>query len=105
MRDAMRNHMQTNLSPKAVRILDEIMSDSKVMPKVRVDAAKCLLDRSGYSAGGKFVSETDHQKPIDEMTIEELEAFIRRPSMVIEHEENRRAAEAKLVPGAEDYLS
>lgn len=50
LREGLLDHMANDLAPRAVRILADIMSDEKVQPRVRVDAAKALLDRSGYAA-------------------------------------------------------
>jgi hypothetical protein len=50
LREALRDRLGTELAPKAVKILDEIMSDPLVNPRVRVDAAKAILDRGGFTA-------------------------------------------------------
>lgn len=50
LRLALSDYMATELAPKAVAIMDEIMSDKNVSPRVRVEAGKTILDRSGYSA-------------------------------------------------------
>ena len=99
----MLDHMGTNLAPKAVRILDEIMSDRKVQPRVRVDAAKALLDRSGYS-----VSE-ERKKPlgpddIEAMSVEELQQFIVAGERTIEEIKERRATGAKLIEASNGVL-
>lgn len=92
----MHDHMGVNLAPKAVRILDEIMSDSKVQPRVRVDAAKALLDRAGYSAS------EERKKPlgpddIEAMSVEELQQFIQAGERTMEDIKERRANGAKLI--------
>ncbi|HUQ36938.1 MAG TPA: hypothetical protein VM144_11240 [Aestuariivirga sp.] len=96
LREAMHDHMGVNLAPKAVRILDEIMSDSKVQPRVRVDAAKALLDRAGYSAS------EERKKPlgpddIEAMSVEELQQFIQAGERTMEDIKERRANGAKLI--------
>lgn len=50
LRIALRDHLATELAPKAIKILNEIMCDTKMHGRVRVDAAKTLLDRAGFGA-------------------------------------------------------
>lgn len=96
LRDALRDHLGTNLAPKAVRILDEIMSDTKVNARVRVDAAKALLDRAGFSVG-----EEAPKKLVDldesSLSIDELQKIVERLKCDIAAEENRRAEGATVI--------
>lgn len=74
LREGLVDHMSNELAPKAVRILDEIMSDEKVTSRVRVDAAKAILDRSGYAAtppGGR-----PDDTPIREMSVDQLRRLV-----------------------------
>lgn len=99
LRDALHDHLGVNLAPKAVRILDEIMSDSKVTPRVRVDAAKVLLDRAGYAA-----REEGSRKPINpdesSWSIDELNQMIAKIQSKLEEVKNQRAEGATLIEGA-----
>lgn len=75
LREGLLDHMAVELAPKAVRILDEIMSDEKVQHRVRVDAAKALLDRSGYPAsvpGSKLPGDDS----IAEMPLDRLKRLV-----------------------------
>lgn len=105
LQDALRDHLGTNLAPKAIRILNEIMSDSKVTPRVRVDAAKAILDRAGYSTGEepRRIPALDN---MESMTIEELQNLVVKLDQEIEEEKNRRADCAVLIEGPEEnFLS
>jgi hypothetical protein len=80
LRQGLRDHMSVNLAPQAVKILNEIMSDDKVNARVRVDAAKALLDRAGYSAAESAAANQPTRragKPLEQMSADELAAFIR----------------------------
>jgi hypothetical protein len=74
LRAALRDRLGTELAPRAVRVLDEIMSDVKTPARVRVDAAKALLDRSGFTAGA--ANPSDNDKGLEEMSRAELEAIL-----------------------------
>lgn len=74
LRQALQDHLATNLAPEAVKILSEIMRDDKVQSRVRVDAAKAILDRSGFAAGNGEHSGVSGD--VHEMSIAQLEAFI-----------------------------
>ena len=106
LRSAMLDHMSTNLAPKAVRILDEIMSDSKVQPRVRVDAAKCLLDRAGYSTSEERKKPPDPEEMESWSTVE-LQKFIRAGEDQLRKESDRRFKDAKLIesPSVAEVLS
>jgi hypothetical protein len=52
------------------------VNDTAMPARVRVDAAKVLVDRAGYVAG--VPATDDAHKDLQAMTISELEAFIRK---------------------------
>jgi hypothetical protein len=85
LREALRDRLGTELAPKAVRILDEIMSDPLVNPRVRVDAAKTLLDRSGLVAGAAAPASSE----------ESLSTYSRAELMAIVAEGEKNAAAAE----------
>lgn len=66
----------TNLSLGVIR---GILEDTECSPRIRLDAAKTVLDRAGLVAP-KQESDADasKDKAIGDMTVEELEDFIRR---------------------------
>jgi hypothetical protein len=102
LQTALRDYMGTQLAPKAVRILNEIMSDGKVQARVRVDAAKALLDRAGHG-----VSETQKRSSIDpeEMASwseEELRKFISTAQGELQEAADRRFRGARLIENNSD---
>ncbi len=100
LQEALRDHLGTNLAPKDIRILNEIMSDSAVTPRVRVDAAKALLDRAGYASGEepRRIPTLDN---MESMTIDELQNIVGKLEQDIKDEANRRADGAVLIAAPE----
>ena len=47
----------SKLSDKAIFVLDSLVSDEKVKPEVKLNAAKDILDRTGLSSGNKVNGE------------------------------------------------
>lgn len=76
------------LAPDAVGVLDSLMRDPAVPARVRVDAAKTVLDRAGHPAvaSAKLADPDDAKRP-EEMTPTELAALIER----LEREKSGRA--------------
>jgi hypothetical protein len=83
IRSALKDHITTEPSPKAVRIIDEIMSDTATSARVRVDAAKVLLDRAGIIAAPVAPSE-DSGKALTEKTTAELHELVAQLQKQIE---------------------
>lgn len=76
LREALKDHMSTELAPKAVRILDEIMSDTEMPARVRVDAAKTLLDRAGFTPAAVAADAPPADDSMANWTTEQLQAFV-----------------------------
>ena len=93
---ALRDHMGT-IAPQAVRILDDIMKDKEVQPRVRVDAAKALLDRAGYSAGEERKRVIADPEEMAEWSEDDLRKFIASAEHQLRAEDERRAQGATLV--------
>ena len=71
---ALRDHISGALASKAVEVLEGIIGDETAAPKLRLDAAKTILDRSGLIAPKaaerpKPESEVD---ALDAMNLEQL---------------------------------
>jgi phage terminase small subunit len=81
-------------APLALRIVETLMKDETVSAKVRLDAAKTILDRAGYIAPKAKEGRSDTETPLHEMSTEELRAMAAR----LEHE---IAGRAKLVSAVE----
>ena len=77
--EALRGQITGPLATKAVDILREIINDPTVPLKLRLEAAKTVLDRSGI-----ITPRAAEQKPpgqandLASMSMEELETFIRQ---------------------------
>ena len=78
LRDAIDDALSTELAPLAIKTLERMLRDESAPAKVRLDAAKTVLDRSGHAVGDKAGGAADGRRDIAEMTQEELRAFIAR---------------------------
>ena len=77
--DANRRQISGVMATKATALLERVVDDEAQPMKLRVDAAKTILDRAGYVPPKAAEHETPgDRKPVAEMTEAELEAFIRR---------------------------
>lgn len=77
--DALRVSISSNLAAKAVAVLETVLDDEEAHPKLRVEAAKTILDRAGFIAPKASEPEAPFDgKPLHEMTITELQEFIDR---------------------------
>src|SRR5262245_50512831 len=76
IREANQRQICGALATKAVALLERVIDDNSVPMKVRVEAAKTVLDRGGYGAlpGGKPLDDDRHDS---ELSYAELEAKIR----------------------------
>ena len=66
------------LANEAIEVVGAIMRDEDAPAKVRLEAAKCVLDRAGFAAA-KAIGDAgthDKDKPVSEMTREELRAIL-----------------------------
>lgn len=62
-------------APIAVRVLEDIFTDRTVSARVRVDAAKAVLDRAGYAPPRASPPAHGPQLTLTEMSIAELRAL------------------------------
>lgn len=79
IQEAIRKEQQRKLSglgSKALSVIESILDDEKAPYGVRLDAAKTVLDRCGLSAQTAKFAPLEYEKPLEQMSIEELEAFI-----------------------------
>jgi hypothetical protein len=82
---ANRRNINGGLATKAVEVLHDILHSTGTdinSNKLRLEAAKTVLDRAGYVAP-KGGAEAPHNKRPEDMTIPELEDFIRRGNEAI----------------------
>jgi hypothetical protein len=59
LREAIKNHLVADISPRAILILTGIMDDAAISPRVRVDAAKTLLDRAGITSAADTTTKIE----------------------------------------------
>jgi hypothetical protein len=83
----MRSVIRNELAPKAIRLLGRILDDEAASPKVRIQAARFLLERAGYVAPRAQIQEAA-EKSISAMSAEEL-------ASLVEKLESERASRAK----------
>jgi phage terminase small subunit len=65
-------------APLARNLLRQYVKDDSMNPKIRLDAAKTLLDRAGHIAPKAKDQSAGHEKPLNEMSTEELRALADR---------------------------
>lgn len=87
LRAVVKGLVETEYAPRAFAFLDEVVRDAAMPARVRVDAAKIIIDRAGYIAAAPD-TERD-SKDLAIMTREELYRFV-------------ADAEAKLAAEAKD---
>jgi len=86
--------MGTELASAAVGRLRQIINDQSAHPKIVLDAAKTILDRAGHVAPKAAEPEPPARKPLAEMSVQELEEFIRRGRETQAQDAARQAAAA-----------
>jgi phage terminase small subunit len=84
------------LCTKALAVLERVLDDAAAPYGARVDAAKTILDRGGLTAKNGPRESDLNDKPLNEMSVPELEEFIRRGREGIERERAERGAVAAL---------
>ncbi len=86
LRTAMQDHLATNMAPRAVQVLRDILDDKNVNARVRVDAAKVILDRSGYASAE--AAKPPAEKDVAELNLAQLQALVAKlegKMKVVEH--------------------
>src|SRR5215831_18299686 len=65
-------------APLARNLLRQYVKDTEMNPKIRLDAAKTLLDRSGHIAPKARDESAEREKSLHEMSTDELRAMVDR---------------------------
>ena len=82
--EANRQQISGVMATKASALLERLVDDETASHRIRLDAAKTILDRAGFvppkASEPEVVAE---EKPVETMTIPELEAFIRKGEAAI----------------------
>lgn len=73
--DELRRVLETKLAPRAFRVLELILKDRRSGARVRVDAAKILLDRAGYAPRPMAVDSLDGRQ-LSDLSQAELKAIV-----------------------------
>lgn len=68
----------------AIETLIDVMRDKKTSGAVRVEASKTMLDRAGHISKAQVKPESSGPKALNDMTIDELDAFIAGGAKAIE---------------------
>lgn len=84
IRRAQAHVLRNRLASKALGVLEKILDDDGAPAGVRVDAAKTILDRAGLPAVRAAEQLPDGDKPMNEMTVAELDGVIRRMRVRLE---------------------
>jgi len=64
------------MAPAAVGVLASLMDDEDASPKIRLDAAKTILDRAGFVPPKASDAPTVGERALHEMTRDELAARV-----------------------------
>lgn len=81
-------HRLRNAAPMALSVIINLARSDKASDRVKLEAAKTLLDRAGFIAPKAADADPDGNKPLSEMTPDELRDFISK---------GREQLEAKMV--------
>ncbi len=101
LRAALKDHMAVDLAPKAIQILSEIMCDVKMPGRVRVDAAKTLLDRAGFTPAAVAADAPPIDDDMSRWSVERLQAFVAEGERKLAREEATDADFEVMAPTAE----
>ena len=85
LRAARERTLNNRLATLALNTMEELMSDTKVSPAVRFQAARWTLEAAGHSPRALRDIGFDPDKPLTEMNLSELQAFIAAGSQALEH--------------------
>lgn len=90
--DANRRQISSTAATKATDLLVSFVEDETVSARVRLEAAKTILDRAGYIPPKAAAPAEDEHKPMSEMTLEELDAIIAKNKAWLDANEGKEAA-------------
>ena len=76
--EANRGLINGSLTTLALDVIQKILEDEDANPRLRLDAAKTALDRAGYIAPKAPEAPERLEKPLSELSVQELEDFIRQ---------------------------
>lgn len=65
-------------APVALRVIERLVSDEATHPKIRLDAAKTILDRAGYIGPKAREADKSGDQPLHELSTDELRALAGR---------------------------
>ena len=103
LNDELARVLQQEAAPLALSVLLKITKDETTGARVRVDAAKILLDRAGFAPRPGGASEVD--KTLSEMSPAELRAFIDKQEQEIAKAEAAIADRLEPVNAPEQGIS
>ena len=66
------------MAPAALVVLNDLMDDEDASPKIRLDAAKTILDRAGFVPPKAMEAPMVGEKALHEMSRDELAARVRQ---------------------------
>lgn len=65
-------------APVALAVIERLIKDDTTPPKIRLDAAKTLLDSAGHIAPRAIMDKATHELALHEMTIDDLRQLAER---------------------------
>jgi hypothetical protein len=76
LRRVMQGVLEVDYAPAAFRFLNDAVHDANMPARVRVDAAKILVDRAGFVAGPP--APQLYEKELENMSIHELQSHLHK---------------------------
>lgn len=73
---AFQDQIGSSLTAKAVGVLARVLDDEDAPIKVRLDAAKTVLDRAGFGAKPMTAEPEEKEDPLDALSIDQLQALL-----------------------------
>ena len=101
VRDAIRReserYIQSNVSQKALGTMERLLDDESTPHNVQFQAAKWCLETAGIGGQNSQVSDIPDDKPLDEWSITELQAFIDGGQQALAQRRDQAGAEADAI--------
>lgn len=87
----------SKLSCLALSTLEQALTDEEVPMRIKIDAAKIVLDRSGFSVDESRATRQADEIELEEMTVEQLQQFINEGRRQLGLTDDSEVVEGELV--------
>lgn len=94
IRKQREKQLHTETATLALSVMTDLMIDTKISPSVRFQAARWTLEAAGHNSNENKGLGFDQDKPLTEMSLNELQAFIAAGSQAVETMKQPRVVNA-----------